>query len=205
MIKALLEDKLDRWIHAALPFLFRRPINPNLLTICGTLVCLAAALAAAQGYFRSAGVLLLAGGFFDLVDGMVARRHGTTSAFGAFLDSTLDRLVDMGILLGIIACYAFAGAPGHVVLAGYALVAGVMVSYTKARAERVVPELKGGLFERGERFGLIAAGLLLDLVVPVLWVIAVGATITAVQRFAIAYRKLGRAEAAERREVGEHP
>jgi CDP-diacylglycerol--glycerol-3-phosphate 3-phosphatidyltransferase len=205
MIKAVLGDRLDDWINAAVPFIVRRPIDPNLLTVLGTLVSLAAAAAAGLGRFGAAGVLLLCGGLFDLVDGVIARRHGNTTSFGAFLDSTLDRLVDMGILLGILMYYAMAGEPGHVLLAGYVLVACVMVSYTKASAERLVTTFRGGVLERGERIALIIAGLLFDLLIPALWIIAVGATITVIQRFALAYRELQRIDANARREAREHP
>ncbi len=205
MIKALLGDRLDDWINAAVPFLLRRKINPNALTVAGTTVSLGAAAAAALGSFTLAAVLLILGGLFDLVDGVMARRHGTATSFGAFLDSTLDRLVDMGILLGILMYYALAGQPGHVLLAGYVLVASVMVSYTKASAERLVSTFRGGVLERGERIALIVAGLLFDLVIPALWIIAVGATITVIQRFALAYRALEQIDADARGEVGELP
>jgi len=202
MIKAKLGDPLDAWLQALLPFLFRHPLNPNLLTILGTLVSLGAAAGFAFGQFRWAGVLILAGGFFDLVDGVIARHQGTASTFGAFLDSTLDRLVDMGILLGIVVHYAGRGEPGLVLLAGYALVATVLVSYAKARAELFVPVLEGGLLERGERIGLLAAGAILGFMVPALWVVAVGATITVVQRFALAYREMAELDASSRRVAG---
>lgn len=205
MIKALLGDRLDDWINAAVPFLLRRKINPNALTVAGTTVSLGAAAAAALGSFTLAAVLLILGGLFDLVDGVMARRHGTATSFGAFLDSTLDRLVDMGILLGILMYYAIAGEPGYVLLAGYVLVASVMVSYTKASAERLVSTFRGGVLERGERIALIVAGLLFDLVIPALWIIAVGATITVIQRFALAYRALEQIDADARGEVGELP
>jgi CDP-diacylglycerol--glycerol-3-phosphate 3-phosphatidyltransferase len=205
MIKAVLGDRLDDWINAAVPFLLRRKINPNALTVAGTTVSLGAAAAAALGSFTLAAVLLILGGLFDLVDGVMARRHGTATSFGAFLDSTLDRLVDMGILLGILMYYALAGQPGHVLLAGYVLVASVMVSYTKASAERLVSTFRGGVLERGERIALIVAGLLFDLVIPALWIIAVGATITVIQRFALAYRALEQIDADARGEVGELP
>jgi CDP-diacylglycerol---glycerol-3-phosphate 3-phosphatidyltransferase len=202
MIKAKLGDRLDAWLQALLPFLFRLRLNPNLLTVLGTLVSLGAAVGFAFGRFRWAGVLILAGGFFDLVDGVIARHHGTASTFGAFLDSTLDRLVDMGILLGIVMHYAGKGEPGLVLLAGYALVATVLVSYAKARAELFVPVLEGGLFERGERIGLLAAGAILGFMVPALWIVAVGATITVVQRFSLAYREMAELDASSRRVAG---
>jgi len=199
MIKAKLGDRLDAWLQALLPFLFHHRLNPNLLTVLGTLVSLGAAVGFAFGQFRWAGVLILAGGFFDLVDGVIARHQGTASTFGAFLDSTLDRLVDMGILLGIVLHYAGKGEPGLVLLAGYALVATVLVSYAKARAELVVPVLEGGLFERGERIGLLAAGAILGFMVPALWIVAVGATITVAQRFSLAYREMAELDASTRR------
>jgi CDP-diacylglycerol---glycerol-3-phosphate 3-phosphatidyltransferase len=202
MIKAKLGDRLDAWLQALLPFLFRHRLNPNLLTVLGTLVSLGAAVGFAFGQFRWAGVLILAGGFFDLVDGVIARHQGTASTFGAFLDSTLDRLVDMGILLGIVMHYAGKGEPGLVLLAGYALVATVLVSYAKARAELVVPVLEGGLLERGERIGLLAAGAILGFMVPALWIVAVGATITVVQRFSLAYREMAELDASSRRVAG---
>jgi CDP-diacylglycerol--glycerol-3-phosphate 3-phosphatidyltransferase len=202
MIKAKLGDRLDAWIEALLPFLFLHRVSPNLLTVLGTLVSLGAAVGFAFGQFRWAGVLILAGGFFDLVDGVIARHQGTASTFGAFLDSTLDRLVDMGILLGIVMHYAGTGEPGLVLLAGYALVATVLVSYAKARAELFVPVLEGGLLERGERIGLLAAGAILGFMVPALWVVAVGATITVVQRFSLAYREMAELDASSRRVAG---
>jgi len=203
MIKEKFGDRLDDWIHAALPFLFRRPIDPNLLTVFGAFVSLLAAAAFAVGWFVAGGVIVLLGGFFDLVDGVVARHHGTTTRFGAFLDSTLDRLVDMALLLGIALYFARVGRPEVVLLAGVALIAVVLVSYSKACAERYVPEIKVGFFERGERVGLLAAGGILGLVVPALWVIAIGSSVTVIQRFDRAYREMQKADAADRAGLGE--
>ena len=203
MIKEKLGDRLDDWIHTALPFLFRRSIDPNLLTVVGALVSLLAAAAFAAGWFVMGGVGILAGGFFDLVDGVVARHHGTTTRFGAFLDSTLDRLVDMALLLGIALHFARVGRPEVVLLAGVALIASVLVSYSKACAEHYVPEIKVGILERGERVGLLAAGGILGLVVPALWVVAIGSSVTVVQRFDRAYKEMQKADAADRAGFGE--
>ncbi len=105
MIKEKLGKHLDRWIHTAFPFLFKRPVNPNLLTVLGTAVSVGAAWAFAEGHFRTGALVMLAGGFFDLIDGVVARHFGTSTSFGAFLDSTLDRLVDMTVMLGLVMYY----------------------------------------------------------------------------------------------------
>lgn len=203
MIKEKLGDRLDGWIHTALPFLFSRPIDPNLLTVVGALVSLLAAAAFAAGWFVIGGVGILAGGFFDLVDGVVARHHGTTTRFGAFLDSTLDRLVDMALLLGIALYFARVGRSDVVLLAGVALIASVLVSYSKACAEHYVPEIKVGILERGERVGLLAAGGILGLIVPALWVVAIGSSVTVIQRFDRAYKEMQKADAADRAGLGE--
>ena len=203
MIKAKLSYRTDAWVHAALPFLFRRPVNPNLLTVLGTLVSLVAAVTFSLGWFATGGTLIIAGGLFDLVDGAVARHHGVTTRFGKFLDSTLDRLVDMAILLGIAMYFALTRDPSHVLLAGYALVSSVLVSYSQACAELAVPSFRVGVLERAERVIILALGALLGWLIPALWIIAIGSTITVVQRFARAYREMERIDADERDALGE--
>ncbi len=205
MIKSMFGERVDGVVHRLLPFLFRKRVNPNLLTVLGALISLLAAAALALGWFIVGGVLVLVGGAFDLVDGVVARHHGISTRFGAFLDSTLDRLADMALLLGIAMYYALEGEPGFVLLAGYALVASVLVSYAQARAELVVPGFRVGLLERAERVGILALGALLGLMVPALWIIAIGSTITVIQRFTHAYRQMEQIDAVERSGVGDHP
>jgi phosphatidylglycerophosphate synthase len=190
LLKAKLGADLDGAILRAFPFLFRRSLNPNLLSVLGVLVSLAGAAAFALGSLRLGALLILGGGFFDLVDGVVARHNGTATRWGAFLDSTLDRLVDMGLLLGILMFYAREGAFALAWLAGMALVSTVMVSYTKARAESILPDFKGGLLERAERLLLLVGGALLGLLPLALGIVAVGSTITAFQRMSLAYRRM---------------
>ena len=205
MIKSRFGERVAGVVHRLMPFLFRKRVNPNLLTVLGALISLLAAAALALGWFIVGGVLVRVGGAFDLVDGVVARHHGISTRFGAFLDSTLDRLADMALLLGIAMYYALEGEPGFVLLAGYALVASVLVSYAQARAELVVPAFRVGLLERAERVGILALGALLGLMVPALWIIAIGSTITVIQRFTHAYREMQQIDAGERSGVGEHP
>jgi phosphatidylglycerophosphate synthase len=196
VIKQKLGLKIDGWIHSIFPFLFKRELNPNLLTMIGVLVSCGAAVALALGHFVAGGLLILAGGFFDLIDGVVARHFGIQTQFGAFLDSTMDRLVDMLILLGVLVYFASIGQLGVVLLVAVVLMGSVMTSYTKARAELFVPQLSSGFFERGERILLLAFGAIAGLMVPALWLLAVGTSLTAVQRFAIAARELGASEPA---------
>ena len=198
MIKEKLGKYLDRWIHTVFPFLFKRPVNPNLLTVLGTAVSVGAAWAFAEGHFRAGALVMLAGGFFDLIDGVVARHFGTSTSFGAFLDSTLDRLVDMAIMLGLVMYYGAQGEWVPQVLASVVLVSSIMTSYAKARAELIIPHLPGGMLERGERVGILAVGGLFGVMVPALWVLAIGTTWTAGQRIAFAYRELEGMDAAAR-------
>lgn len=183
MIKEKFGHKLDQWIKAILPFLFRGRIDPNLLTILGAMLCLVAAAAFAAGQFRVGAFLLATGGFCDLIDGVVARHHGIETQFGAFLDSTLDRLVDMAVMLGLVIHFALSGDQMTALVAATGLTSSVLTSYTRARAESLDLILDGGVVERGERIGLLIAGGLLGLMVPALWILAVGSTATVVQRF----------------------
>jgi CDP-diacylglycerol---glycerol-3-phosphate 3-phosphatidyltransferase len=202
VIKATVGRNLDVWVRRLFPFLFGRDLDPNALTVTGALVSTGAAAAFAVGAPRSGGVLILAGGFFDLVDGVVARHRGIATRFGAFLDSTLDRWVDAVLLVGLCVHYAREGAPQHVALAGLALALTYLVSYSKARAELVLEHFEVGLLERAERVVILAAGAIFDLLVPALWIIAIGSAITAGQRIALAYREMERLDAAEAKEEG---
>jgi CDP-diacylglycerol--glycerol-3-phosphate 3-phosphatidyltransferase len=125
---------------------------------------------------------------------VIARRHGTATPFGAFLDSTLDRLADMAILLGVMIHFAGRGEAGTVLLAGIALIAAVLTSYAKARAEQWVRSFEGGLLERGERLFVLGVGAVSGYLVAALWILAVLGTATVAYRFSLAYRELARLE-----------
>jgi len=188
VIKDKFGKDLDGWVKTFAPFLFKRPVDPNLLTVLGTAVCVCAAVAFAQGHLLTGALLLWGGGLFDLVDGVVARHFQISSAFGAFLDSTLDRLVDMAVLIGLCIHFAVSGDVVTALVAGVALAASVLTSYTKARAESLDIELNVGIIERGERLILIVAGGVFGLMEFMLWLLAAGATATVVQRFTAARR-----------------
>ena len=204
MIKEKLGQHLDGWIHTAFPFLFQRPIDPNALTAVGTVVSLGAAWAFAEGALVTGALVMLAGGFFDLVDGVVARHFGTSTRFGAFFDSTMDRVADVALFAGLVIHYSRVGEGVPLVLATVALTSTVVTSYAKARAELVIPRLEGGMLERGERFGILAAGALFGWMEPALWVLAVGTTWTAGQRIAGAYRAMQELDAHEANEGRPH-
>jgi CDP-diacylglycerol--glycerol-3-phosphate 3-phosphatidyltransferase len=188
VLKARLGHDFDERIARAVPFLFHPRVHPNALSLLGVAVSLGGAWAFAEGAFRIGAAVILLGGLFDLVDGVVARRQGRATSFGGFLDSSLDRVVDMALLVGLVMHYAGAGATPLAWLAALALVATVLVSYTKARAESVVPDFKGGLLERAERIVILVLGGLTGWMPLALALVALGSCITAGQRIALAHR-----------------
>lgn len=202
MIKEKLGHRVDAVVQRLFPFLFKREINPDHLTLIGAAISIAAAVAFGVGEFLLGGLLMLGGGAFDLADGVVARHFGLSTTFGGFLDSTLDRVVDMALMLGIVIFYAGEGAMGLATLAAISLVSSVVTSYAKARAELDIDHMPGGLLERGERYGVLAIGSIFDWMVPVLWVLAVGTTVTAGQRIWAAHREMTRLDAAAVGHVG---
>ncbi len=194
MIKSRLGDSLDATLLRLFPFLSRLRIHPNLFSIAGLGASLAGAGCFAVGEFRPGAVAVALGGFFDLTDGVLARQQGRSSHFGAFLDSTLDRVTDIALLFALAMYYAQAGQPHWAWLAGLALVSSVVISYSRARALLLLPDFEGGAFERAERIAVILFGAVLDLMPLALGVLALGATITAAQRIAQAWRRLNELE-----------
>ncbi|GII04561.1 phosphatidylinositol phosphate synthase [Planobispora takensis] len=169
--------------------LVRRGIGPDAITAAGTLGTVAAALFFYPRGQLFAGTMVIT--FFvlaDLLDGVMARMTGPGSVWGAFLDSTLDRVGDAAIFSGILLWFVVSD---EMVLAGVALfclVAGALVSYVKARAEGLGLTCDVGLAERPERLvvGLVSIGLSglgVPYILPVgLWLLAVASAVTVVQR-----------------------
>src|SRR5439155_44018 len=145
------------------------------------------------GQTRTAGLVLLVAGLLDLLDGSLARASGQVTAFGAFLDSVIDRYSDIAVMLGIVVLYARTPNPRGALVAMAGLAGSVMVSYTKARAESIGVECNVGMMERPERLICLIAGAVLDVMEPALWVLAVLANLTAVQRIVFT-RRMMRAE-----------
>jgi len=169
--------------------LVRLGIGANLLTLIGCLLNIGAALIIAQGHLRWGGVALLFASAFDALDGTVARASGGSTRFGAFWDSFLDRVSESSVLLGL-AWYCLAqGAHTEVLLAYIAIVGSLLVSYARARAEALEIECKVGLLTRVERCALIILGLISHLTTPLLWILAIGAPLTAAHRAWHVYRQ----------------
>ena len=168
--------------------LFRLRLRPNHLTVIGLVVSFFAAGAFVAGHLRSAGMLLALAGLCDLLDGSLARASGQVTAFGAFLDSVIDRYSDLVVLVGIVVFFARTPNARGALVAMAGLVGSVMVSYTKARAASIGIECNVGVMERPERMICLIAGALLDQLELALWVLAILANVTALQRIVVTRR-----------------
>jgi len=167
-------------------------VNPNLLTVLGLVVNLFAAILFARGLFFWAGLVVLFAGIFDMVDGEVARRTKRVTQFGAFFDSIIDRYSDLVLLIGIIHYYARLDQIFYVWLTGLVVIGSVMTSYTRARAESLIPQCKVGFLERPERIVLLIIGALSNRMAAVLWVMAILSNWTVSQRIWYTWRETER-------------
>jgi CDP-diacylglycerol--glycerol-3-phosphate 3-phosphatidyltransferase len=186
-----------KWIVDSLVvWLSNLHINPNVLTLVGLLINIFAMVLFAKGIFLWAALVILFAGLFDIVDGEVARRTERVTKFGAFFDSVIDRYSDLLLLLGLIIWYAKINRIFYVGLTGLVLIGSVLTSYTRARAESLIPACKVGFLERPERVVLLIIGSLVDRMPAVLWVMAILSNWTVSQRIWYTWRE---ASAMERR------
>jgi len=165
-------------------------LTPNVFTFLGLIVNSAAAALFAMGLFRQAAAVLFLAGFLDMADGQVARRVGQVTAFGGFLDSTLDRYSDLALYMGLVVYYTLIGRTFYMALAAVAMASSFMVSYSRARAESLIPSCKVGFMERPERLVLLIIGGMYKRMAPVLWVIAAISTITVIHRVFYTWKEL---------------
>jgi phosphatidylglycerophosphate synthase len=171
-------------------------INPNALTVMGLVVNTYAAFL--FGYasgenqrrmFLNAGLVIIGSGFFDLVDGRVARASNQVTRFGGFFDSVVDRYSDASLFFGLLVFYARGNRFFYVVLTALVMISAIMVSYARARAESLIGTCRVGFMERPERLVLLIIGALFNVMAPVLWVIAVLSTITVIHRVVFTWQR----------------
>ncbi|MCP4544502.1 MAG: CDP-alcohol phosphatidyltransferase family protein [Chloroflexi bacterium] len=160
----------------------RLGVHPNTLTVIGMLLQVGVAVVFGFGYIRLGGWALLIVAPIDALDGALARALGKQSRFGAFLDSTLDRIADAVLILGLTAHYMSQEMYVMVVLLLTSLVAAMMVSYIRARAEALGFSCKVGVLTRLERIVLIAVLTALGLPLIMVWALAALSVFTVVQR-----------------------
>ncbi len=164
--------------------LHRHGITADVLTATGLVSAGVTACLVATGHLHLAVVMLIVTGLHDLLDGPVAKAAGTASVRGAFFDSVTDRVADAVLMLGC-AWYLLDHGGGHVVLLPMGILAvTALISYERAKAESLGLSAKGGLMERGERMFLLGVGFLATAIfVPVLWILFVLVSFTALSRF----------------------
>ncbi|HUS81916.1 MAG TPA: CDP-alcohol phosphatidyltransferase family protein [Dehalococcoidia bacterium] len=179
--------------------LARTGVTPNMITTAGLAGAVVAAVLVARGEFLAGGIVMMAAAALDLLDGIVARASGRVTAFGGVFDSVCDRLSEAAVLGGLVFRLAGQGKREEVVLAFAAVVGSLMVSYLRARAEAAGLELREGLFTRPERVVVLGVGLIFGQVRIVLWILAVLANLTALQRLWVVR---GRAVALDRERDG---
>jgi CDP-diacylglycerol--glycerol-3-phosphate 3-phosphatidyltransferase len=186
-------------VHITQPIvnlLAKTSITPNMVTWFGFILILVAAVLVAMGYPFAAGWVVLLSGFFDIIDGALARLTHQVTKFGGVLDSTLDRLSEAAIMIGIMAFFlfhaGFALFQWITLLIGITLVFSFLVSYIRSRAEAADIECQVGVFTRAERVIILALGLLINInlaLVIALAIIALLSLITVIQRLLFVYQQ----------------
>jgi CDP-diacylglycerol---glycerol-3-phosphate 3-phosphatidyltransferase len=194
LIPQVVRDTFSRALTPVVRLLLRMRVRPNVITTLGTAVLFASAVAFGLGRVHLGGFLLLVSGVFDIMDGRVAREGGMTTTFGAFYDSTLDRVGESALFTGIAVYFLRGGVPPErvtlaVIACTAALAASLLVSYARARAEGLGLSCKVGIAQRAERvlllgaptmfFGAGGSGALLFWIIVLL---ALATTVTVVQR-----------------------
>lgn len=200
MLTQLLQDWARRVARGAARVFVKTPITPNMLTLFGLVLNGIVAYLLATGHLVAGGVMMIFAGLFDMLDGALAKITERVSDFGAFLDSVVDRYSEAIVLLGLLLYYyslppSIAGVVNryfapldpkliNIVLIYAILFGSMMISYARARAGALKIKNEVGILARPERLVLLAVGLLFQTVLlePVLWLLAIGTQITAVQR-----------------------
>ncbi|HUJ90721.1 MAG TPA: CDP-alcohol phosphatidyltransferase family protein [Syntrophorhabdales bacterium] len=194
MIGSKIGHSLDPLLVRVYQLFFRgKIVKPNLLTVIGLLFGFICLILTINNRLLLAGLALFISGFFDLLDGAVARQYGTVTAYGGFLDSVLDRYTDLSVALGIFIYFLRSGDDHLFAILTFVAAIGIaIVSYIRARAEAASLQCKSGLLERPERTILLIIGLCfnsvclqltgLSLLKPVIVLLAVLTHLTAIQR-----------------------
>src|ERR671928_1150022 len=209
MFGASIGRAAQRIIDAIVRWLALGHISPNVLTVIGVSLNVGCGLLFGVGLFFWAGIALIVANLFDMLDGQVARLSGRVTRFGGFLASSLDRLSDMVVFVGLMVFYARDTefhSTLNVFLTGTGMMGSVMVSYASARAESLIPKCDVGFLRRPERVVLLIIGGLsthpgsqkffANRMPAVLWILAVGSYWTFAHRMYHTWRGVWRADAA---------
>ncbi len=189
MISELIGARIRTYTLRIGEILSHMGLTPNALTAIGLALNVLVAALIATGNLGAGGVMLLIASGFDMLDGAVARASGTVTAFGGFLDSTIDRYSE-AVVLGGVLIYVL-GAEDYklgALLVFAATIGSIMISYARARAEAAGWRASVGILARPERVFVLAVGLLTGQVIPALWILAIGTQVTVVTRMAYVWR-----------------
>lgn len=186
----MLSAKLGHFLDTPLSHIAKRiPFSPNTLTFTGFLITVSAAIIIPIS-IRLGGILILIGGIFDVIDGVVARTRGKATKFGAFLDSVLDRYSDAFLFLALSWYFIAKSNLIGVYLSLGTLVGAFLISYARARAEGIGESCHTGIMERPERIILLAFAAITGWLLPILWIMLILTHITVFQRIYHVWRIL---------------
>ena len=176
----------SRLTPAIVRALAKTSVTPNTLTVSGFVITLVAAGLILANHLFAAGFVVLGAGFFDMLDGSLARLTNRVTKFGGILDSTLDRLSEAALLLAMLVMFGATGSQAGIWLAGITLISSFSVSYIRSRAETAGIDCEVGLFTRSERVIALAIGLLLatigNALLIILGIISAFSILTVIQR-----------------------
>jgi CDP-diacylglycerol--glycerol-3-phosphate 3-phosphatidyltransferase len=189
-LRKRVHESIDQRLGPVTRILARLGIQPNQVTVAGTLICLVSPALVVADRLVLAGVVFLTGSALDLIDGALARSQGKVTDGGAFLDSTLDRITEGALFAAIAYHFAQAGAAGAAALTVVALLGALLVSYTRARAEALGANCKVGIITRPERVVLLGFGLCFGLLEPIVYLLVALTAITVAQRIHHSLREL---------------
>ena len=202
MLTSVFQDWTRAQMRRIATIFVNTPITPNMLTMFGLLINIGVAALIATGNLFWGGVLIVFAGLFDLLDGALARITNRITPFGGFLDSSLDRYSEGVIYMGLLWYFLQRGRTLEPMLIFAVIVGSMMVSYTRARATALNVDAEVGIMARSERIGALAIALILSPVLPdivtwALWLVAIGAQVTTIQRILHVYNQAGKTPVRE--------
>lgn len=191
----MISSKIGHRLDPVVLFLYRsvfgrKTISPNVISCAGTFFGFLAAALIFTGWPAAGAASLIMSGFFDILDGAVARGAGRVTRFGGFFDSVLDRYTDMAVMGAILFVYVRLESPGYAAVAFAAVIGTALIPYARARAEAAGLSGKTGLLERPERLVLLIIGLFIpSLLNYIIIILAVLTHVTVIQRIVYVWRQ----------------
>ena len=190
MFDGHLRSSVDKAVKPLGDGLRRTRMTPDHLTIAGMVIAIGAALAIGAGYLPLGLLLVILAALPDLLDGALAKASNTSSQRGAFFDSVVDRVTDALLFGGVALYFTNEHSPKTAILPLAVSAVSSVISYERAKAESLGLSAKGGIMERAERIILLCLGLLFPvLLLPIMWIMLILTSVTAVQRFVKVWRQ----------------